>query len=158
MELTAANVDEAMPASIRQAVEERCSRAGAAAGTLRTAAVIGPVVDLDVLTAVTSTGVSELLDHLEEGVARRLLVEEGQTFVFGHALIREALASTVGVSRTAFIHREAARALSVRPGVDPLVVARHARLGGELVSASSFWSLRHDWPSSDSTKRRRCAY
>jgi DNA-binding SARP family transcriptional activator/tetratricopeptide (TPR) repeat protein len=138
VELAAADADEAMPATIRQAVEERCSRAGTAAGTLRTAAVIGPVVDLDVLTAVTSTGASELLDHLEEGVERRLLAEEGQTFVFAHALVREALASAVGVSRTAFIHREAARALSARPGADPLVVARHARLGGELVSASTF--------------------
>ena len=131
VELAAAGADEEMPATIRQAVEERCSRAGAAAVTLRTAAVIGPEIDLDVLTAVTSTGTSELLDHLEQGLERRFLVEEGQTFVFAHALIREALASTVGASRSAFIHREAARALGRRPGADPLAVAHHARLGGE---------------------------
>ncbi len=137
VELAAADADEDMPATIRQAVEERCSRAGAAAATLRAAAVVGPEVDLDVLTAVTSTGTSELLDHLEEGLDRRLLVEEGQTFVFAHALIREALASTVGASRTAFIHREAARCLGSRPGADPLAVARHGRLGGDLVYAST---------------------
>jgi len=136
VELAAADTDEEMPATIRQAVEERCTRAGAAAATLRAAAVIGPEVDLDVLKVVTSTGTSELLDHLEEGLERRFLVEEGQGFVFAHALIREALASTVGASRTAFIHREAARALGARPGADLLAVAHHARLGGEVVSAS----------------------
>jgi DNA-binding SARP family transcriptional activator/tetratricopeptide (TPR) repeat protein len=137
VELAAADADEEMPATIRQAVEERCIRAGAAAATLRAAAVIGPEVDLDVLTVVTSTGTSELLDHLEVGLERGFLVEEGQTFVFAHALIREALASTVGASRTAFIHREAARALSGRRGADPLAVARHARLGGERAYAST---------------------
>ena len=137
VELATADADEDMPATIRQAVEERCARSGAAAATLRAAAVIGPEIDFDVLTVVTSSGSSELLDHLEAGLERRLLVEEGQAFVFAHALIREALASTVGASRTAFIHREAARALGGRPGVDPLAVARHARLGGELVHAST---------------------
>jgi DNA-binding SARP family transcriptional activator len=137
VELAAADTDEEMPATIRQAVEERCNRAGAAAATLRAAAVIGPEVDLDVLTVVTSTGASELLDHLEVGLERGFLLEEGQSFVFAHALIREALASTVGASRTAFIHREAARALSGRPGADPLAIARHARLGGEQTYAST---------------------
>ena len=109
---------------------------GAAAATLRAAAVIGPEIDLDVLTVVTSSGTGELLDHLEEGLERRLLVEVGPAFVFAHSLIREALASTVGASRTALIHREAARALGSRPDADPLAVARHARLGGELAHAS----------------------
>ncbi len=137
VELAAADAEEEMPVTIRQAVEERCTRAGAAAGTLRTAAVIGPEIDLDVLAAVVSAGTSELLDHLEEGVGRGFLVEVGQTFVFAHGLVRDALASTVGASRTAFIHREAARALGGRPGADPLAVARHARLGGALDHAST---------------------
>jgi DNA-binding SARP family transcriptional activator len=137
VELAAADADEELPATIRQAVEERCARAGAAAATLRAAAVIGPEIDLDILAAVTSVRTSELLDHLEEGLERRFLIEEGQTFIFAHALIREALASTVGASRSAFIHREAARAVGRRRGADPLAVARHARLGGELAYAST---------------------
>jgi len=138
VELAKADGDEEMPVTIRQAVEERCTRAGAAAATLRAAAVIGPEIDLNVLSVVTSIGTGELLDHLEEGLERRLLAEQGQAFVFVHSLIREALASTVGASRTAFIHREAARALGGRPGADLLAVARHARLGGELANASAY--------------------
>lgn len=137
VELAATGADEALPASIRDAVEERCGRAGAAAATLRAAAVIGPEVDLDLVAAVTATAPGVLLDHLEEGVRRRFLVEEGPEFVFAHTLVREALASTVGASRAAFVHREAAKVLGARRGADPLAVARHARLGGELARAST---------------------
>ncbi len=137
VELAAADVEDELPASIRHAVDERCARAGPAAATLRAAAVIGPEIDLDLLAAVTATAPGELLDHLEEGVRRRFLVEEGPRFTFAHSLVRHALASAVGASRAAYIHRGAARALGARPGADPLAVARHARLGGELAAASA---------------------
>ena len=109
----------ALPASIRQAVDERCARAGPAAATLRTAAVIGPQVDLDLLAAVTGVPAAELLDHLEEGVRRRILTEEGATFAFRHALVREAVAATASGSRQAYIHRTAGRALQARLGCRP---------------------------------------
>ena len=96
------------------------ARAGPAGTTLRAAAALGPDIDLDVLAAVTGDPPGRLLDHLEEGVRRRLLVEVGTTFVFAHALVREALASTLSASRVAFLHREAARALAGRPDADPL--------------------------------------
>ena len=126
-----------LPASIRQAVDERCARAGPAAPTLRTAAVIGPQVDLDLLAAVTGTPPAELLDHLEEGVRRRILAEQGASFVFRHALVREAVAATASGSRQAFIHRAASRTLQARPGADPLEVAHHARLGGDRELAAA---------------------
>jgi tetratricopeptide (TPR) repeat protein len=125
-----------LPESIRRSVEERVARAEEAAPTLRTAAVIGPDVDLDVLSGVTGLPPDELLNHLEQGVRRRFLVERGPRFEFAHALVREALASTVGAARTAFIHREAARVLSSRVRPDPLSVARHSRLGGDLIGAA----------------------
>ncbi|HXP33544.1 MAG TPA: BTAD domain-containing putative transcriptional regulator [Acidimicrobiales bacterium] len=128
---------EHFPDSIRSAVEERCALAGEAATTLRTSAVIGPDVDLDVLAGVTGAPPGQLLTHLEEGVRRRFLVEDGPRFAFAHALVREALASTVGAARAAYIHREAAKALAARPGADPLAVAGHARLGGDVDTASA---------------------
>ena len=133
-----------LPASIRQAVNERCARAGPAAATLRTAAVIGAQVDLDLLAAVTQVPPAELLDHLEEGVRRRILVEEGASFAFRHALVREAVAATASGSRQAYIHRAAGRALQARPGADPLAVAQHARLGGdpELAAAALLGAAR----------------
>jgi DNA-binding SARP family transcriptional activator len=137
VELAAIEDEGELPASIRHAVEERCRRAGAAGATLCTAAVIGPDIDLNLLAAVTGTGPSELLDHLEIGLHRNFLVEDGPTFAFSHALVREAMAATIGASRTAFIHRSAARALRSRSDSDPLAVARHARLGGEPEEAAA---------------------
>ncbi len=135
VELAAHDAEE-MPDTIRHAVAGRCARAGEAAATLRTAAVIGPTVDLDLLAEVTGAPTADLLDHLEEGVRRRLLVED-DVFEFTHGLIREALASTVGATRTALIHRDAGRALSRRPTPDPLIVAHHARLGGDADLAAA---------------------
>jgi tetratricopeptide (TPR) repeat protein len=137
VELAAAGTGAVLPATIREAVKERCDRAGPAGATLRAAAVIGPDIDLDTLAAVTGAAPGQLLDHLEERVRRRLLVEDGATFAFAHALVREALAATIGAARAALLHREAARALRVRRGSDPLAVAHHARLGGELADASA---------------------
>jgi DNA-binding SARP family transcriptional activator len=142
VELAAVDAESELPSTIRHAVEERCARTGLpVAATLRAAAVIGPSIDLDLLAAVTDTLPSELLDHLEIGLQRGFLVEDGPRFAFAHALVREALAATVGASRTAYIHRAAARALGARRDPDPLAVARHARLGGEASTASSMLVL-----------------
>jgi len=137
VELARADDPEQLPATLLQAINERCGRAGEAARTLQVAAVIGAEVDLDLLAAVTSGHPARLLDHLEEGVRRRLLVETGTSFVFAHALIREALASAASSSRRRYVHREASRALAGRVGVDPFQVAYHARLGGEDQQAAA---------------------
>jgi DNA-binding SARP family transcriptional activator len=152
VELAAAEPGEELPASIRDAVAERCDRAGpSASATLRTAAVIGSDVDLDLLAAVRRLPPVDLLDHLEEGVRRRFLLESESGFAFRHELVREALASGAGASRRALIHREAGRALAVRSHPDPLAVAYHARLGGDheraagaLIDAARLALLRSD--------------
>jgi DNA-binding SARP family transcriptional activator len=136
VELAAADPTGQLPKSIRASVEERCARSGPAAATLQAAAVIGATVDLDVLASVTGTAAGTLLDHLEEGVRRRFLVEAGPSFQFRHLLVREALAATVSGSRAAYVHRETGRALAARPVVDPMAVAHHARLGGDVGLAS----------------------
>ncbi|HEY2427503.1 MAG TPA: hypothetical protein VGI06_01135, partial [Acidimicrobiales bacterium] len=136
VELAAADPLDGLPASIRQAVEDRCARAGPAAATLRAAAVLGTASDLDLLAEVTGEGAAALLDHLDEGVRRRLLVDDGTGLAFAHGLIRDALAATVSATRSAYIHRQAGRALANRTDPDPLAVALHARLGGDRPLAS----------------------
>ncbi|WP_020523920.1 ATP-binding protein [Catelliglobosispora koreensis] len=129
--------DEQLPESIRDAVAERCDRAGPAAVTLRAAAVLGTYVDLDLVSAVLNAPPTVLLDHLEVGVSRQLLTEDSQGFRFRHQLIRDALCAATGSSRTALLHRQAARSLHARgQRADPLDVAHHARLGGDLSLAA----------------------
>lgn len=135
-ELAAVEGDD-LPASIRDAVSARCARAGPGAVTLRTAAVLGPEVDLDLLADVLRQPPVALLADLEDGARRLLLDEEGDGFTFRHQLVREALVAGTTSSRRAFLHREAARALLEREHPDALRVAHHARAGGDHATASA---------------------
>ncbi len=125
-----------LPASLVESVSARCDELGSAGALLRTAAVIGPQLDLDLLAAVLGRGAVELLDDAERAVAGQFLAEEIGTLRFRHELLREALAASATAGRAALLHRQAGRVLARRPDADPLVVAHHARRGGDLALAS----------------------
>ena len=152
-ELSAAEPGEELPASVVAIVTARCERMDVAAQTLRTAAVIGPEIELDLLAAVLAKPPVELLDHLERGVDHRFLDERGGAFFFRHELVREALAAGTSLSRRLVVHRQAARALATRAQADPLAIVYHAGLGGEdelaasaLARAARIAFDRHDHP------------
>ncbi len=128
---------DSLPSSVVAAVAARADRAGSAAATLRAAAVLGPVLHLEVLSRATARTLSQVLDDVEDGVRRHLLVDAGSTLRFPHALVREALAAGVIRSRQQWLHRVAADTLAQDPDVDPAVLAHHARLGGDRRLASS---------------------
>ena len=131
-----------LPESVREAADRRVGGLGpAGAATIRTAAIIGADVDLDLLSEVARTPAVVLLDHLEAAVAAGLLVERGAGFAFRHEIEREALEASTGSARRALVHREAARTLSARRSPEPLQVAVHARLGGETALAAD-WFVR----------------
>ena len=125
-----------LPASLVESVSARCDELGSAGALLRTAAVIGPELDIDLLAAVLGRGAVELLDDAERAVAGQFLAEEGGTLRFRHELLREALAASATAGRAALLHRQAGRVLARRPDADPMMVAHHARLGGDLALAS----------------------
>jgi len=125
-----------LPASLVESVSARCDELGPAGVLLRTAAVIGPELDADLLAAVLGRPVIELLDAAEQAVATQFLTEQDGNFRFRHELVREALAASATAGRAALLHRQAGRVLDRRPGADPLTVASHARLGGDLMLAA----------------------
>ncbi|HEV2036759.1 MAG TPA: BTAD domain-containing putative transcriptional regulator [Candidatus Dormibacteraeota bacterium] len=126
-----------LPATIRQAVDARSEQLGAAAHTLRTAATIGPVLDPDLLMEILGLHPADLFAHLESGV-RALFLDEGQgAFTFHHEQVREALAAGLTSPWRAHVHRTAARLLESRQAPDPVQVAQHARLGGDVTQAVS---------------------
>ena len=98
--------------------------------------MIGPELDADLLAAVLGRPVIALLDEAEQAVTKQFLVEDDGIFRFRHELVREALAASATAGRAALLHRQAGRVLDRRPGADPLTVAGHARLGGDLVLAA----------------------
>jgi len=130
----AANTE--LPASLVESVSARCDELGSAGTLLRTAAVVGPDLDVDLLAAVLGRPALALLDDAEQAVAKQFLVEADGMFRFRHELVREALAVSATAGRAALLHRTAGRVLSRRPGTDPLTVAGHARLGGDLALAA----------------------
>jgi DNA-binding SARP family transcriptional activator len=126
-----------LPGTIRQAVDARCEQLGAAAHTLRTAATIGPLLDADLLMEILGLHPADLFAHLEAGV-RVLFLDEGQgAFSFHHELVREALAAGLTSPWRGHVHRTAARLLEARQAQDPVQVAQHARLGGDVMHAVS---------------------
>jgi tetratricopeptide (TPR) repeat protein len=125
-----------LPASLVESVSARCDELGTAGAMLRTAAVIGQELDVDLLAAVLGRPVVELLDDAELAAAKQLLADEDGTFRFRHELVRDALAASATAGRAALLHRQAGRVLSRRPAADPVTVAHHARLGGDLELAS----------------------
>lgn len=124
--------DTATPTTIHDAVVRRIEGLGVATATLRAAAVLGSEVDLDLLADVLRMPAVALIEHLEAAVGAGLMVERGAGFAFRHELEREALDASAGAARRALVHRDAARALAARVDPDPLAIAVHARLGGDL--------------------------
>ncbi len=124
------------PASLVESVSARCDELGEAGVLLRAAAVIGQDLDVNLLAAVLSRPLVTVLDDAERAAAGQLLAEEDGTFRFRHELVREALAASASPGRAALLHRQAGRVLAQRPAADPVTVAQHARLGGDVELAA----------------------
>ena len=130
-----------LPASLVESVSARCDELGPPSMLLRTGAVLGTELDIDLLAAVLGRPAVSLLDDAERAAAQRFLTDDDGTFRFRHELVREALSAGTTAGRAALLHRQAGRVLARRPAADPLTVARHARLGGDLELAAR--ALRH---------------
>lgn len=126
-----------LPSSVREAVDARVEALGEASATLRAAAVLGSVIDVDLLTGVVDRPVAVLLEHLDVGLQSHIVEEYSAAFAFRHELVREALVVGTAAARRAYIHREAARVLEARPTHDPLEVAFHAQEAGDAAGASA---------------------
>jgi DNA-binding SARP family transcriptional activator len=136
-ELAQQAADAQLPVSLVESVSARCDELGPAGVLLRTAAIIGPDLDLDLIAAVLGRPLLELLDDTELAVAQQFLAEDDGQLRFRHELVREALAASATAGRAALLHRQAGRVLAHRPAADPVTVAQHARLGGDLALAAS---------------------
>jgi len=125
-----------LPASLVASIERRCEDLGSGADLIRSAAVLGTDLDVELLAAVLGRPPLAVLADLETAADRSLLVEQAGRFSFRHALVRQALADGARGSRAALLHREASAVLAGRADADPVLVAEHARLGGDTVLAA----------------------
>ncbi len=120
-----------LPESLVAAVTARCDDLGSAGELVRTAAVLGGDLDIDLLAGILGRSTLAVLTDAERAARSGLLVEVAGRLRFRHDLVRTALVSGTTAGRAALLHREAGRALARRHDADPATVAEHARLGGD---------------------------
>lgn len=121
-----AGVPAQVPAAVSDVLRRRIDRLPPdGVRVLRLAAVLGRRFDLPTLAAVTGLAEDDLLDALDPAVIAGLVREDGiDRFVFGHALVRDALRSGLPSSRRARAHAAVAAALAGVAGRET-EVARH---------------------------------
>lgn len=107
------------PQTVREVVDQRLSRLGAAtSGLLEVAAVAGSEFELDVVRRASQLGEGQLLDAVDEATRSGLLVESpahGLAYRFAHELVRRAVSDRVSAPRRADIHLRVAEAIEQMP-------------------------------------------
>ncbi len=134
-----AGVELWLPDTVREAVGARVDRLSAVARqVLEAGAVVGTGFDLDVVRLVAGRRELEVVDALDELVARRLLVEEPSGYRFQHDVVRWTVAASLSPVRQQLLHRRAARVLERLDPNAVAVLAYHFEYGGELGKALDY--------------------
>ncbi len=120
-----------VPPAVQQVLSRRVARLSQAASECLAAAAVLGEPEVDRLAAMTGRPAGDVLALLDEAVASRLVISEGNRFAFAHALIREALYEDLGPAARAGLHQRAAEALEMEPGSVAGDLALHwTRAGG----------------------------
>ncbi|MGH2530834.1 MAG: helix-turn-helix transcriptional regulator [Thermomicrobiales bacterium] len=130
-----------LPRGVAESVRRRVDRlSDGARATLTVAAISGRRFDFALLEALSGCTEADLLDHLKELIAAKLVVEESaDRFAFRHALMRQAVDDGLLARERRALHRQALEAI---PRVDPHArdhqaadLARHAVEAGAWAEA-----------------------
>jgi hypothetical protein len=149
-----AAVDVELPATVVEAVDRHLRSAGAAALTIRTAAILGEELDLELLVSLLNLRVASLLEHLETGARLGFLDDRQPTMTFRRPLVREALVAATPIAWREFILRAAARIVAagrLTPGLPVDVSERGAVAaveGDERVLMLRGWAQGQSRPRS----------
>ena len=122
-------VGTAIPVAVRAVLGRRLSRlSDEVLSVLRTAAVAGDVLDVDLLASATGLPVEDLADRLDQAAGERIITEfrgEGD-HAFAHGLLREEVLAQLSAPRRQRLHARLAEVLAGR-GQDSDTVTRRAQ-------------------------------
>jgi DNA-binding SARP family transcriptional activator/energy-coupling factor transporter ATP-binding protein EcfA2 len=129
-----------VPQAVREVLAQRLARLPAAtAELLGVAAVLGREFEFTLLGRITGWDDEPLLEGVEEALRAGILSERGASweasYWFRHALIRQALYTTLSLPRRQRLHLRAAEAIEAGGPPDATrvaTVALHLRLAGPL--------------------------
>jgi class 3 adenylate cyclase len=133
--LTDSTPADQAPAGVQDVVARRLGELSDATRTvLRAAAVAGERVELAVLERVAELGEAEhLLEALDEAASARLVRDEGGTFAFSHAIVRDAILDGTSATRRVRLHRRIGEAIESLPDA----ARRHDQLAHHFVAAAA---------------------
>ncbi|CAM4053985.1 adenylate/guanylate cyclase domain-containing protein [Palleronia rufa] len=140
LERRAAGQPTALPNTIVEALIERAASVGASRGLIEAVAVLGVDVRTDVLADMLGRADEDVRDRVAELIARGLLTLSGNGRIeFDHALVRDALLSTILSDRRRDLHRKALAAYGrLAPGAlaaDPILASIHLYGAGRPTEA-----------------------
>ena len=142
------------PASVRELFLARLRAASEPTlQVLTAAAVLGSDADADLLQAVSGRGEDEIVEAIEEAVARSLLTENpppavggAPSYRFRYEAMRKTAYDSASLARRRLLHGRAADVLAPRHQRDPVgtpagTVAEHLQLAGRDSAAAEWWWL-----------------
>ena len=152
-ELVETEDESALPPTLQSLIAGRMGRLSEAARSLLgIVAVIGPAFDIDVAREITGWDERQLLEAIDELLARHLVRAAGRRFgfeyVFTHHLVRSAVYEALATESRRVWHRRIGRALEgLYADRDALAgdIARHFELGGDVQPAFPYYlrAARH---------------
>jgi DNA-binding SARP family transcriptional activator len=142
------------PASVRELFLARLRAASEPTlQVLTAAAVLGSDADADLLQAVSGRGEDEIVEAVEEALARSLLTEDpppaaggAPSYRFRYEAMRKTAYDSASLARRRLLHGRAADVLARRHQRDPVgtpagTVAEHLQLAGRDGAAAEWWWL-----------------
>jgi predicted ATPase len=145
-----------MPATVRDAVLARASRAGPGARQLLEAIAVVPApVETRLLAALAGGDAG----HLDECLVSGMLIHERGRVGFRHELARLAIEDSIPAGRAMMLHRAALRALRTSPGAgaDPAGLAHHAEFANDAGAVLTFAPAAGDQAAAAGAHREAAA-
>jgi DNA-binding SARP family transcriptional activator len=135
----ASPTDLPLPGTVRAAVTMRLERlTPVARQVLQAGAVLGRTFGYKLVYHTSGRGEMEIMDGLDELIARHLLAEETGVYHFCHGIIQAVVYQQLGDWRRRMLHRRAAEALELLQPDDVVALARHFERAGEPGRAARY--------------------
>lgn len=133
----------AIPSTLQDSLMARIDRMAPVKHVLQAASSIGREFEGDLLAEVLDRPMADLGDALERLIDAELIFQrsrdEGELFIFKHALVQDAAYTTLLSGQRQALHSRIAAALERRGGADPAVLARHWLEAGHAMRAAGLY-------------------
>ena len=133
-----------IPATLHDSLMARLDRLRPVKEVAQMASVIGRTFDYRTLAAIASQSDGELATALDRLAEAELVFRRGTppeaTYLFKHALVRDAAYESLLKSRRQAIHADLLATLEVSGDIQPEILAHHAEEAGETEKAIAYWS------------------